>query len=420
MKQSHSLPDKTNIDGERFVQGSYLKLFIRFLRYGLLAWGGPIAQLALIEREMVHQEKLISVGYFNRLIAIYQAFPGPETHEICVHLGTQAKGLSGGLIAGLGFMMPGFILMMIFSWLYVLYGITTLATSLLLGIKPAVIAWIIRGGIQLGKGILVSPLLWLIALVAFFAEFLNVHFLILFLGAGSVYTLLIKLKHTCTLTVCVHFATKHKLVICILLSIFLLTCAYVLFAMSNAAIPQMLYTGSALSTFIFGLKCGSLSFGSVYTILSIIKTEAIMKAQWLTQSQFIDGLALAGSLPAPFIIVTTFVGYLAYGFWGGILATIGTFLVPFLIPMFGYKYLNHIATNETIRTFLDGVTAAVAGLIAADIVDILGQVVISKLTLVILIISLAILYVYKSPYAIICIVLAGALLSVIVSYALTA
>ncbi len=395
--------------GETFVEPSYIKLFIRFLRYGFLAWGGPIAQLALIEREMVFQEKLLSTGYFNRLIAIYQAFPGPETHEICVHLGTQAKGLWGGLLAGLGFMMPGFILMMFLSWVYVAYGITALATSILLGIKPAVIAWIIKGGIQLGRGILLNPALWVIALLAFLAELSGVHFLITFFVAGFSYILFTNLHATPTFTLS-SVIKKHTWILLVLAGIIVLFFSYFLLGMTNGNITDTIQKASPLSTFLFGLKCGSLSFGSVYTILSIVKTEAIVKTQWLTQAQFIDGLALAGALPAPFIIVTTFVGYLAYGFWGGVLTTIGTFLIPFLIPMFGSAYLNRAGNNSTMRIFLDGVTAAVAGLIAADILDILGQILISPLTIGIFIGSLLFIYFYKSLYAIIWIVSIGGLL----------
>lgn len=397
---------KQKHDGEKFKEDSYTKLGIRFLRYGLLAWGGPIAQLALIEREMVYKQKLLSVGYFNRLIAMYQAFPGPETHEICVHLGTQAQGPLGGLIAGLGFMMPGFILMMFFSWIYVLYGMTALATTVLLGIKPAVVAWIIKGGIQLGKGILVNPALWIIAIMAFFAELFTIHFLLIFSLAGILYL------------VCTTYATfiyKHRFAIVALCGSITLFFVYVMFGMHTAEAPQS-SEGSALATFLFGLKCGSLSFGSVYTVLSMVKTQAIAKAHWLTQSQFIDGLALAGSLPAPFIIVTTFVGYMAYGFWGGILATVGTFLIPFLIPMFGSTLLNRVAANRTVRTFLDGVTAAVAGLIAADILDILGQVLVSAVTVGIFIASLCFLLFSTSTYAIVWLVLAGGFLSTIFSF----
>jgi len=400
-------------DDERFVEDSYIKLFLIFLRYGFLAWGGPIAQLALIEREMVYQKKLLSVGYFNRLIAIYQAFPGPETHEICVHLGTQAKGPLGGLLAGLGFMMPGFILMMFLSWLYVLYGITALVTSILLGIKPAVIAWIVKGGIQLGRGILLNSTLWSIAITAFFAEIMQVHFIITFLVAGVAYVVLTHPQFKSLFKAVIGFIKKHIQMMFVIVGVALLFLIYLLFAAESTLSTDPIDKASLLETFLFGLKCGSLSFGSVYSILSIIKTDAIVHGHWLTQTQFIDGLTLAGALPAPFIIVTTFVGYMAYGFWGGILSTLGTFLIPFLIPMFGYKYLNRIALNQTVRTFLDGVTAAVAGLIAADMIDILSQVLINKLTIGIFLASLVFIHFYKSHYAIVWIVIVGGLLGVI-------
>lgn len=407
MKLSHHFKSITTDDNEQFVEKSYVKLFFIFLRYGFLAWGGPIAQLALIEQEMVYKKKLLSVGYFNRLIAIYQAFPGPETHEICVHLGTQAKGPLGGLLAGLGFMMPGFFLMMFLSWLYILYGITASATSVLLGIKPAVIAWIIKGGIQLGRGILCNTTLWGIAVIAFFAEMLQIHFIITFFVAGMAYLLLSHVKFESLFKTINTFTKKYIQKILILITVLLLFLICFMFATTSAVSTGIVYKASSLQTFLFGLKCGSLSFGSVYSILSIIKADAILSNHWLTQAQFIDGLTLAGALPAPFIIVTTFVGYIGYGFWGGILSTIGTFLVPFLIPMFGYKYLNKIALNTKVRTFLDGMTAAVAGLIAADIVDILRQVLINKLTLGIFIASLIFIYLYKSHYAIVWIVIMG-------------
>lgn len=411
MKPMSNDADQMNTNGEIFEESSYLKLFLRFLRYGFLAWGGPIAQLALIQKEMVYKEKVIAVSYFNRLIALYQAFPGPETHEICVHLGTQAKGPLGGLLAGLGFMMPGFILMMIFSWLYVLYGITSLATSILLGIKPAVSAWIIKGGVQLGRSILLNYALWFIAIMAFFFEMVHISFIVTCLSAGFLYIIFAQLQNNNFLQNILIFMTNHRWIM-LAMSVGMIAWLISLqFSTTKILVIGITLKASALSTFFFGLKCGSLSFGSVYTILSIIKSQAIAKAAWLTQAQFIDGLAIAGSLPAPFIIVTTFVGYMAYGFWGGIMATIGTFLIPFVIPMFGYSYLNRIATNTNIRTFLDGVTAGVAGLIAADIIDILKQVLISPLTIGIFIASLAFLYTTKSTYAIIIIVTFGALIS---------
>src|SRR5215211_4971630 len=103
---------------------SYSKLFLRFLRFGFLAWGGPVAQIAMIRRELVDEEHWISNERFNRTLAIYQVLPGPEAHELCVYFGYLARGRMGGLLAGLGFMLPGFMLMLVLSWFYVRYGIT--------------------------------------------------------------------------------------------------------------------------------------------------------------------------------------------------------------------------------------------------------------------------------------------------------
>ncbi len=94
---------------------SYLRLFLRFLRFGLLAWGGPVAQIDMIRHELVEEEQWISQQRFNRTLAVYQVLPGPEAHELCVYFGMIARGRVGGLLGGLGFMLPGFVLMFALS-----------------------------------------------------------------------------------------------------------------------------------------------------------------------------------------------------------------------------------------------------------------------------------------------------------------
>src|SRR5215208_8072099 len=98
-------------------------LFLRFLRFGSLAWGGPVAQIAMIRKELVDEERWISRDQFNRTLAVYQVLPGPEAHELCVYFGLLARGRLGGLLAGLGFMLPGFVLMFALSWFYFAVGI---------------------------------------------------------------------------------------------------------------------------------------------------------------------------------------------------------------------------------------------------------------------------------------------------------
>src|SRR3954465_15694386 len=120
---------------------SLAQLFAKFLRFGCLAFGGPVAQIALIRQTLVDEEKWISSARFNRLLAIMQVLPGPEAHELCVHMGLMARGRIGGLLAGLGFMLPGFVLMLACAWAYGAYiaGRPEL-TPVLLGVQVAVLA----------------------------------------------------------------------------------------------------------------------------------------------------------------------------------------------------------------------------------------------------------------------------------------
>lgn len=97
---------------------SLAALFLKFLGFGLLAFGGPVAQIAMIRRDLVERERWMSSARFNRLLAVMQALPGPEAHELCVHMGMTARGRLGGLLAGLGFMAPGFLLMLAAAWAY--------------------------------------------------------------------------------------------------------------------------------------------------------------------------------------------------------------------------------------------------------------------------------------------------------------
>ena len=156
---------------------SYAALFLRFLRFGLLAFGGPVAQIAMIRRELVDEEKWIGSGSFNRLLAVMQVLPGPEAHELCVHLGIRAKGRIGGLLAGLGFMLPGFLLMLGLAWLYTRLKIEgTVLGALFLGVQAAVLAVILRAVHRIGEHVLLDRWLWAAALGAAAATWFGASF----------------------------------------------------------------------------------------------------------------------------------------------------------------------------------------------------------------------------------------------------
>src|SRR5262245_37945335 len=100
-----------------------LDVFGRFLRFGLVAWGGPVAQIAMLRHALVEDERWVTSEHFNRVLALYQVLPGPEAHEMCVYFGMLARGRLGGIAAGLRFMLPGFVLMFVLSWAYLALGL---------------------------------------------------------------------------------------------------------------------------------------------------------------------------------------------------------------------------------------------------------------------------------------------------------
>ncbi len=134
--------------------------------------------------------------------------------------------------------------------------------------------------------------------------------------------------------------------------------------------------------FFAGLKAGLLTFGGAFTVIPFLQQIAVADHHWLTESQFVDGLALSGILPAPLIIFSTFVGYLAGGLGGGLAMTLGIFLPAFVFPIFFHRFLVAVAENPRIRPFLLGVAAGVIGLIAAVTVDIVETSVVDGYTAV--------------------------------------
>lgn len=373
-------------------QESYLRLFLRFLRFGLLAWGGPVAQIAMIRQELVEEEHWIEREHFNRVLAVYQALPGPEAHELCVYFGMVARGRIGAALAGLGFMLPGFVLMLLLSWAYVAYGITAIGIgAILFGFKPAVAALIIRAVHRIGEHALTNRWLWAIALGAGIATLFGVHFIAILLLAGVMYWLLQKPQ--------LDQARLHSSWVPLL-------------AVAVLAAP------SVLSLFGYGLRTGLLTFGGAYTAIPFLQHDAVTVGGWMTNEQFIDGVALSGILPAPLIIFSTFVGYLGGGFAGALALTAGTFLPAFLFTIVGHHWLERIIANAATHAFLDGITAAVVGLITVTTSQLIfdawpREVAPAVLALVIAALSLWVLYRWKAKWVTAAVVLGSGVMGLL-------
>lgn len=324
-------------------------IFLRFLKFGCLAWGGPAAQIAMIKRECVDEEMWISEPSFRRQLAVYQVLPGPEAHELCVYFGRLRGGKLGGFLAGLGFMLPGFLLMLGLSALYVETNLASDLHALFYGLSAAVGALVARAVVRLGGSFLTDAPLVLIAIAGFaLTLFAGANFVLVLLGAGIAYELW---RNARTWVGRAGSLTVGPL------GIVLVAIGAISFSLG-------------LSIFWEGLKAGLLTFGGAYTVVPFLHGSAVDGHHWLTDKQFVDGLAIGGILPAPLIIFATFVGYLAGGLVGALVITFGIFLPAFVFPIFLHRQLVAISENPRLHLFLLGVAAGVVGLIAAVTVEI--------------------------------------------------
>jgi chromate transporter len=319
------------------------------LRFGALAWGGPAAQIAMIKHECVDEERWVSEETFKKTLAVYQILPGPEAHELCVYFGRTRRGQVGAFLAGLGFMLPGFVLMLALSILYVEADLAADLDELFYGLSAAVGAIVARALVRLSRTFVTDVVLAAIAIAAFLLTvFLSTNFALVLIGAGVGYELWTNADRWMRRAPSVSLAPGAVLLVL------------------TGAISFSL----TAEIFWEGLKAGLVTFGGAFTVIPYLHDAAVEGQHWLTESEFVDGLAMSGVLPAPLIIFSTFVGYVAGGLTGALVITLGIFLPAFVFPIFLHRVLVAIAESPRIRPFLLGVAAGVIGLIAAVTVDI--------------------------------------------------
>lgn len=395
--------------GRAVPREPWLRLFLRFLRFGALAWGGPVAQIAMIRQELVDEERWISNAHFNRVLAVYQVLPGPEAHELCVYFGTMSRGRWGGILAGIGFMLPGFVLMFALSWAYVRYGLQAQGVAAVFAaVQVAVAALIVRAVFRIGGHAVTDRWLWGIAIVATAAQLAGIHFAVILTIGGSVYLI-----------------ARHQFT----------TVAWTLLAVAAAGVGTAILGGESapgamgsdasllasasrdgmplLALFWSGLKAGLLTFGGAYTVIPFLQRDAVTQGAWMSNTQFLDGLALSGLLPAPLVIFATFVGYLGGGPWGGVVMTAGIFLPAFAFTLLGHDALERVVHQPRIRLFLEGVTAGVVGLIAGTTLALL-RVSLTGLSAVILFASvLTVLFLVRGRLVVPAVIAAAALVGLL-------
>jgi chromate transporter len=368
-----------------------------------------VAQIALIRQELVVEKGWVSPAHFNRVLAVYQVLPGPEAHEMCVYFGMLSRGRLGGFLAGLGFMLPGFLFMLALSALYVAGAGSEALQRVSLGVQPAVAALVLRAVHRIGQHALSDRWLWILACVCGVGATLGASFWVMLPLAGLAYLLARRAPRLAMAVVAV-----------------LVVAVVVLWdpgrlppwgGSNGASVPPpdagrrpgeaAVQPPSLSRLFAAGLRSGLLTFGGAYTVLPFLRHDAVEVGRWLTDAQFLDGVALSSVVPAPFVIFSTFVGYLGGGWVGAAVLTAGIFLPAFAFTLVGHRHLERLIDHPGAHGFLDGVTAGVVGLIAATAVEVLRTAVDRPETAAVFALSLAVLYRWKAKGAVAAVVAAA-------------
>jgi chromate transporter len=365
---------------------SWREVFLYFLFLGFVNIGGPVAQITMMFNHMVEKRQWLSKDRFVKIMAFCHMLPGPEALQLAIYVGYLKRKIWGGILAGLTFILPGAFAMIILSWLYVKYGQLPQVNNALYVLKPAVLGIIAAGIIKLGRAAIRNFLLAALLVGAFVGmRFAGINFLLILLIAG-VLNLVIEqgwplLKKTApTLPAAI-------------------TGLGLLFPLGDSRFFQIAW--------LF-FKTGLLSFGGAYASLVFVDRGAVAQYHWLSHGQLLDGVALSVATPGPFMLFTTFVGYLAGGVTGAVLATFFVFLPSFFFVMVGVHYIERVRDNHMIQAFLAGVSAAVVGVIAVVSLDLIPEALIDWPTVGIAVVCFLLIAFLKRDVALVAI---GAMLS---------
>ncbi|HMF64791.1 MAG TPA: chromate transporter [Edaphobacter sp.] len=313
-----------------------------FLRLGTIGFGGPIALASRMQSELVEERGWIEREDYLEGLSFAQLAPGPLAAQLAMYLGYVRGGALGATAVGIAFVAPSFLMVVAISALYVRYDGLKWMQALFYGIGAAVIGIILRSTIKLGRVTLKKdPLLWAIFFVlAISTAYTGREIIWLFLLAGLV-SLTVKTRSSRTRSV--------------------------VFAISPASFLFAVPTGKHWAVFLFFVKSSLFVFGSGLAIVPFLHEGVVESHQWLNERQFLDAIAVAMITPGPVVITVAFIGYLADGLTGAILAGLGVFLPVYLMIVTVAPFYRRFSRNNGIKAFVSGVTAAATGAIAGAV-----------------------------------------------------
>jgi chromate transporter len=381
---------------------SLTQLALYFLRLGTTGFGGPVALVESMHKDLVEEKKWISDEEYRQGLALAQLAPGPLAAQLSIYIGFVHYRVAGATLAGLFFIIPSFIMVLLLGVVYKAYEGLPGLEAVFYGVGAAVIGIITISSYRLTSksignislsSLKSSPLLWIFFIVSAIATFVTEQeYLLLFIGAGAVY-MIVKAPPKSI--------GKNNI-----------ANTFLFFPFSFMVQDGTLLTRLAL----FFLKAGAFVFGSGLAIVPFLHAGVVNDNHWLTEEQFVDAVAIAMITPGPVVITVGFIGYLVAGVPGAFVAALATFLPCYLFTIIPAPYFKAIAQNKSVKAFVDGITSAVVGALCGAVLVIAGRTITDIPTAAIAIITIfALLYnkKIKEPHIIGIAAIAGILLKLV-------
>jgi len=360
------------------VSGRFIDMVVYFLRLGLLGFGGPVALVGQMERDLVQDRQWLSKDEMRRAIAICQSLPGPLAIQVGIYIAYLRCGFWGAWAGGWAFILPNFVMVVALAALYVQFSGLSWMAAIFYGVSPMVIALILHSTWRLVKLGMEDWLQWAIAAVCFIVTIaLEAEVAIIFILAGivgmSYYGSLFRGRASMGLLV----------------------------GAAQAQAPGVAEPAAAASVLgkrlWFFLKAGSLTFGSGLVIVPFLENGLVRQTGWMNQQDFLVAVAVGMISPGPVVITATFVGYIVAGFAGSAVSTIGIFLPSFLLILIVAPILARHRDNPNVNGFVKGAYGAAIGTILGASI-LLGKIAIGDwLSATVAAVGLAVLFKWKVP-----------------------
>jgi chromate transporter len=364
--QDHA--SSANGTATEFIAPTFGEALATWARIGILSFGGPTAQIALMHRVIVDEKKWLDEARYLSALSFCMLLPGPEAMQLATYVGWRLHGLKGGLAAGLLFVLPGALVVLTLSMIYAAFGNVPFVEAVFLGIKAAVLVIVIEALLRIAKRALKLNEHWIIAALSFLAIFfLGAPFPLIILAA-ALFGFFRAAGHAVPPSV----APASVALSATLRTVGVWAAIWFAPLLAIAAIFGRDHVLSQLS--LFFSKLAVVTFGGAYAVLAYMGQDVVTQYGWLDAGAMMDGLGLAETTPGPLILVTEFVGYLAayrhggqpavlMGLLGAFVALWATFAPCFLWIFAGAPYIEWITQQPRLKGALAAITAAVVGVI---------------------------------------------------------